>query len=250
MQTYASTKSNTGNNKLLFRDHLAILLCSSLSSLFLLKTQRLFQNWPGSTQCRCRYTARLNRQCQTHFHFLSKLKFLNIFFRWFRTGDIGQIDTQDAVLKIIDRKKDLVKLQMGEYVSLGKVEACLKIHPLIDNICVIADSSKTYCVALVVPDMARLTELAIQLELCLGYKELCENPLVIESITGQLQSHAKETLQKFEIPQKFALISNPWTPDTGLVTSSMKLKRKAIQARYFDIIHQLYQNSPSKSKTN
>ena len=139
---------------------------------------------------------------------------------------------------------------MGEYVSLGKVEACLKIHPLIDNICVIADSSKTYCVALVVPDMARLTELAIQLELCLGYKELCENPLVIESITGQLQSHAKETLQKFEIPQKFALISNPWTPDTGLVTSSMKLKRKAIQARYFDIIHQLYQNSPSKSKTN
>ena len=179
------------------------------------------------------------------------MKFLNFFFRWFRTGDIGQIDTQDAVLKIIDRKKDLVKLQMGEYVSLGKVEACLKIHPLIDNICVIADSSKTYCVALVVPDMARLTELAIQLELCLGYKELCENPLVIETVTGQLTEHAKETLQKFEIPQKYALIYNPWTPDTGLVTSSMKLKRKAIQAKYFDVIHQLYQNySPSKFKTN
>ena len=79
MQTYASTKSNTGNNKLLFRDHLAILLCSSLSSLFLLKTQRLFQNWPGSTQCRCRYTARLNRQCQTHFHFFVKIEIFEFF---------------------------------------------------------------------------------------------------------------------------------------------------------------------------
>ena len=171
-------------------------------------------------------------------------------FRWFRTGDIGQIDTQDAVLKIIDRKKDLVKLQMGEYVSLGKVEACLKVHPLVESICVIADSSKTYCVALMVPDLGRLTELAMKLEVCLGYKELCENPLVIEAVNGQLNQHARESLQKFEIPQKYALISTPWTPDTGLVTSSMKLKRKAIQSRYFDIIHQLYDgpNSP-KFKT-
>ena len=58
--------------------------------------------------------------------------------RWFRTGDIGEVD-RDGSLKIIDRKKDLVKLQMGEYVSLGKVEAQLKTHPLVDNICVYGD---------------------------------------------------------------------------------------------------------------
>lgn len=46
--------------------------------------------------------------------------------------------TSSGTLKIIDRKKDLVKLQAGEYVSLGKVEACLKLCPLIDNICVFA----------------------------------------------------------------------------------------------------------------
>ncbi len=40
-------------------------------------------------------------------------------FRWFRTGDIGEVHP-DGVLKIIDRKKDLVKLQHGEYVSYGK----------------------------------------------------------------------------------------------------------------------------------
>ena len=47
--------------------------------------------------------------------------------RWFRTGDIGQFH-EDGTIKIIDRKKDLVKLQFGEYVSLGKVESMLKVR--------------------------------------------------------------------------------------------------------------------------
>merc|ERR1711862_268043 len=48
--------------------------------------------------------------------------------RWFKTGDIGQFEP-DGTLRIIDRKKDLVKLQFGEYVSLGKVESVLKGCP-------------------------------------------------------------------------------------------------------------------------
>ena len=47
---------------------------------------------------------------------------------------------EDGTLRIIDRKKDLVKLQLGEYVSLGKVESQLKTHPLVENICVYGDS--------------------------------------------------------------------------------------------------------------
>jgi acyl-coenzyme A synthetase/AMP-(fatty) acid ligase len=45
--------------------------------------------------------------------------YVPVLFRWFRTGDIGEFDA-DGVLRIIDRKKDLVKLQHGEYVSYGK----------------------------------------------------------------------------------------------------------------------------------
>lgn len=44
--------------------------------------------------------------------------------RWFYTGDIGEM-FPDGTIKIIDRKKDLVKLQFGEYVSLGKVGSSL-----------------------------------------------------------------------------------------------------------------------------
>ncbi|MEQ2171165.1 hypothetical protein GOODEAATRI_007914 [Goodea atripinnis] len=67
--------------------------------------------------------------------------------RWFCTGDIGEFHP-DGCLKIIDRKKDLVKLQAGEYVSLGKVEAVLKNCPLIDNICAYANRYYTAPVSL------------------------------------------------------------------------------------------------------
>ena len=60
-------------------------------------------------------------------------------------------------MKIIDRKKDLVKLQFGEYVSLGKVESELKTCPLVENVCVYGDATKIYTVALVVPDRNKLT---------------------------------------------------------------------------------------------
>ena len=84
--------------------------------------------------------------------------------RWFRTGDIGQM-MQDGTIKIIDRKKDLVKLQGGEYVSLGKVESLLKTHPAIENICVCGDSSKSNMVCLVIPGQAYLDSLAVKVRI-------------------------------------------------------------------------------------
>lgn len=71
--------------------------------------------------------------------------------RWFRSGDIASL-TDKGCLKIIDRKKDLVKLQFGEYVSLGKVEAVLKSCPIVENVCIYGEATKSYCVALLVPD--------------------------------------------------------------------------------------------------
>ena len=61
-----------------------------------------------------------------------------------------------SVWCFVDRKKDLVKLQAGEYVSLGKVETALKMCPLVDQICVYADSSKMYTVCLAVPNPKHL----------------------------------------------------------------------------------------------
>lgn len=88
-----------------------------------------------------------------------------------------------------DRKKDLVKLQAGEYVSLGKVEAELKTCPVVENICVYGDSSKHFTVALVVPNPQQLTELA-------GgdrpFEQLCQDPQVEKAVLKELEQHAKK----------------------------------------------------------
>lgn len=113
--------------------------------------------------------------------------------RWFRTGDIGEIH-HDGVVKIIDRKKDLVKLQAGEYVSLGKVEAELKTCPIVDNICVYGDSSKQYTVALVVPNQRQLEELALKegMPAALEFEELCTSPQVERAVVKELIEHGKK----------------------------------------------------------
>ncbi len=58
-----------------------------------------------------------------------------------------------------------VKLQFGEYVSLGKVEALLKTCPLVENVCIYGDSTQSFCVALVVPDRNKLITLAEKMSL-------------------------------------------------------------------------------------
>ncbi|KAK9869381.1 hypothetical protein WA026_003137 [Henosepilachna vigintioctopunctata] len=160
--------------------------------------------------------------------------------RWFKTGDIGEVQ-QDGVVKIIDRKKDLVKLQAGEYVSLGKVEAQLKTNPLVDNICVYGESSKDYCVALVVPNKQQLISLAEKKGIVKPFEELCVSPEVEKLVVQELSDHGrKNKLEKFEIPTAVKIVTEVWSPDMGLVTAAFKLKRRDIQERYKSEINRMY----------
>ncbi|XP_071541839.1 long-chain-fatty-acid--CoA ligase 4 isoform X1 [Panulirus ornatus] len=161
--------------------------------------------------------------------------------RWFRTGDIGEFG-EDGSLKIIDRKKDLVKLQFGEYVSLGKVESELKVCPCVENVCVYADSTKNNVVAIVSPVQKNLEDLARSLgKEDLRREKLCLDEDVNKAILQELIGTAKKAkLEKFEIPGALYLTSELWTPDTGLVTAAFKLKRKSIQIKYQDAINRMY----------
>lgn len=161
--------------------------------------------------------------------------------RWFKTGDIGQV-MADGSFKIIDRKKDLVKLQMGEYVSLGKVESILKIFKLVDNVCVYASPSESFAVAIVVPDEAKLMEYAVSLGLKVdNFQAVCLDELVNRNVLKELTTHGiSNGLEKFEVPKQIVLVPEMWTPDSGLVTAAMKLKRKEIEKRYANHIYDLY----------
>ncbi len=72
---------------------------------------------------------------------------------------------QDGSFSIIDRKKDLVKLQAGEYVSLVKVELALSQSPYVENICVYADPNENYTVAFVCPKLSTIRKLGAELGL-------------------------------------------------------------------------------------
>lgn len=123
--------------------------------------------------------------------------------KWFYTGDIGRVHS-DGCIEIIDRKKDIVKLQHGEYVSLGKVrlleiqinttftylysfvitnindeqvEAALSVCSFIDNIMVHADPFHNFCVALVVASQPTLEDWAKGKGITFNdFADLCQKP--------------------------------------------------------------------------
>ncbi|KAL7851267.1 hypothetical protein AOLI_G00216230 [Acnodon oligacanthus] len=160
--------------------------------------------------------------------------------RWFCTGDIGEFEP-DGCLKIIDRKKDLVKLQAGEYVSLGKVESALKNCPLIDNICAYANSDESYVIGFVVPNQKQLLALAKQKEVRGSWEEICNHPDMEKEVLRVITEAAiAAKLERFEIPKKIRLSAEPWTPETGLVTDAFKLKRKELKTHYQEDIERMY----------
>ncbi|XP_027127318.1 long chain acyl-CoA synthetase 8-like [Coffea arabica] len=161
--------------------------------------------------------------------------------RWFYTGDIGRFHP-DGCLEIIDRKKDIIKLQHGEYISLGKVEAALITSSYVDNIMVYVDPFHNYCVALVVPSHQALKKWAEDSGISHDkFSDLCNKTEAINEVQKSLSKVAKEAkLDKFEIPAKIKLLPDPWTPESGLVTAALKLKREQLKAKFKDELEKLY----------
>lgn len=161
--------------------------------------------------------------------------------RWFYTGDIGMFHS-DGCLEIIDRKKDIVKLQHGEYISLGKVEAGLASSKYVENVMLHADPFHNYCVALVVPARQVLEQWAKSGGISYNdYAELCTKKEAISEVQQSLAKAAKDAkLDKFEIPAKIKLMPDPWTPESGLVTAALKLKREQLKAKFKDDLQKLY----------
>lgn len=155
--------------------------------------------------------------------------------RWFKTGDIGEVHA-DGVLKIIDRKKDLIKLQHGEYVSYGKVESVLKTCPIVDNICLVGDSSKDYVVAVVLPDKTKLKSVTSK-----SLTECVQDEKVLQQILAEIQSFGKSNdLNKVELPAKIILAKDEWTPESGMVTAAFKIRRRQVTQKYEKEISKIY----------
>lgn len=152
--------------------------------------------------------------------------------RYFRTGDVGQV-LPNGTLQIIDRKKDLWKGPQGEYVSLSKVEAALKLSPYVEIPMCYGKTGGEWPIALLC-----VTESAIR-KIKEGstdtpIADLCKDPAVIKKVLDSCKEVSKDAkLVEFEVPKKVVLLpptdgTAAWTPDNDLLTAAMKLKRPGI----------------------
>ena len=159
--------------------------------------------------------------------------------KWMRTGDIGRVNVGKNTISIIDRKKQLVKLQNGEYISLGRIESSLQSHPLVELACVVANSLKSYVVVLINPNPEALANLT-QSGKDLTIEQLCADPNLTEKARDILQDHLQGKFASFEIPRFITLVPEVWTPDNGFVTGAMKIRRKVIEKVYKKEIDIMY----------
>lgn len=158
---------------------------------------------------------------------------------WFATGDIGELDEQ-GYLKITDRKKDLIKTSGGKYVAPQKVESALKtVCPYLSNVIVHGEGRK-YVSALFTLDEESIHEWADQHGSSgRSTEDLAGSAEVKTMIDGYVQQ-ANGQLERWETIKRFAILPSELTVEDGEVTPSMKVKRRAVEKKYADVLDSLY----------
>lgn len=152
---------------------------------------------------------------------------------WFLTGDIAEVDSSNGSLRIVDRKKNLLKLAQGEYVAVEQVEDKLtRACPDLEQICVHGDSDQSSIVAIVVPKSK-------------GAKN--DDKSARDAMLKKLTEAGKsEGLQGFEIPRSVWFAEEPFSQENDQMTPTMKLKRNAIKDKYKEAIAKMYQEAAKK----
>jgi len=157
---------------------------------------------------------------------------------WFRTGDIARIDA-DGFLYITDRKKELLKTSGGKLVAPQPIENKLKNNALVAEAALVGDKHKFISV-LLAPNFVALEAWAGQH----GIEARSRAELVADSrvvaLYGEIVREVNGGLANFETLKRFRVVADEWTQNSGELTPSMKLKRRAITARYAAVIDEFY----------
>ncbi|KAJ3443529.1 long-chain-fatty-acid--coa ligase [Anaeramoeba flamelloides] len=154
---------------------------------------------------------------------------------WFKTGDIGRFN-KNGTLSIIDRKKNIVKLAQGEYISVESLENIFSQHKNTAQVWVFGSSFESYPISVIVPDFESL-EIKDDDE----KEEYCKNEDNIKRFEKEIRELAlKNKLKGFEIPKKIYLEHVPFTIESNLLTDTQKLKRFQLTKKYEQIIEELY----------
>lgn len=157
---------------------------------------------------------------------------------WFHTGDIGEIHEHN-ILKITDRKKEIFKLSTGKYIAPQVVENIFKESSFIEQIMVVGANEK-YAAAIICPAFhflhgwCSLHNVKFQ-----DNKDLIEHPKVIARFQKEVDK-INQNLGNYRQIKRFELTCQEWTPETGELSPTLKVKRKVLKEKYKIKLDRLY----------
>ena len=157
---------------------------------------------------------------------------------WFATGDIGRID-EDGFLFITDRKKDLIVTAGGMNVAPQNIENLLKGDPFISQAMVYGDQ-RPYPVALITLNPEELAKFAREQSIVdTDPASLVKNAKVVERVSRIVEGRNAE-LQSYARVKKFLILPGDFTVENGLLTPTLKVKRRVITDKNRELLDSLY----------
>ncbi|MGA8270080.1 MAG: long-chain fatty acid--CoA ligase [Candidatus Sulfotelmatobacter sp.] len=157
---------------------------------------------------------------------------------WFKTGDIGHIDA-DGYLSVTDRKKELIKTSGGKFIAPQPIENSLKLNPLVGTAAIIGDKRK-FAFVIVSPNFALLKAWAKENDILFSSRaELIANAKVQVLYDGIVEE-VNKNLARFEKLKRVLLVPDEFTAENGVLTPTMKLRRRVVEDRYRRQIDDLY----------
>ncbi|GFY69054.1 long-chain-fatty-acid--CoA ligase 5 [Trichonephila inaurata madagascariensis] len=169
---------------------------------------------------------------------------------WLHTGDIGMW-LPNGTLKIVDRKKNILKLAQGEYVSPEKIESVYSMSPYVSQVFVHGDSLERFLVGIVIPEkQIVLSKLDASLK-NKPWNEICQDSTVKQLILLDIQQKGKAAgLNAIEQVKDIHLHPDVLTSDEGFLTPTSKMKRYVCRKYFAEQIERLYKSMKEKNTHN
>ena len=161
---------------------------------------------------------------------------------WLHTGDVGELDAQ-GFLKITDRIKDLIKTSGGKYVAPQEIEGKVKAEcPYLEHV-LVHGNARNFCSALVTLDADSMAAWARDHgKEGTSIADLGKLPEVVQMVDEAFTAVNKE-MPSYATIKKFEIVPEPFTVETGELTASLKVKRKAVEQKYQNILDSFYAGS-------
>jgi long-chain acyl-CoA synthetase len=166
---------------------------------------------------------------------------------WLHSGDIGIILPEHGnAIRIVDRVKNIFKLQQGEYISPEKIENIYESCKYIEQIFIYGNSFKNYLVCIVYPKVNDIVKFFknkgindIDIDNC---KDYFEDKYLKDEIIKEMDIHGRKNgLKGFELPKKIFLFKERFSVENQIITPTMKIKRHVAKKIFEEEINKMYE---------